>query len=178
MTDHLNPALTETARPYSTGLAGLDSGRIKRCSICDIRFKRTPNAPIPDELCERCHTALQTVRGSDQGDAQPNAPQHSPAHSAAWFLEQGLGHMRDRAATYDKPEGERSMAATVRAFNAITGDGVLDTAERGWMLMVLLKLTRSQQGRVKADNYEDAAAYAGLMGEAAMTERQHQEASA
>lgn len=174
MTHHLTPGLADTAHPFSPGLGDRDGDRIKRCLVCDIQFKRTPNAPIPDTLCECCHYGLNLTASN----APPNAPEPSPAHSAAWFLEQGLGHMQDRAATYDNPEGERSIPAAVAAFKAITGDGVLDTAERGWLLMVLLKLTRAQQGRVKADNYEDAAAYAGLMGEAAMAERQHQEASA
>lgn len=41
--------------------------------------------------------------------------------NAADVLKAALGHMEDRAATYDKPEGERSMPATVAAFNALTG---------------------------------------------------------
>jgi hypothetical protein len=96
-----------------------------------------------------------------------------PQGTAAWFLERGLQHMQDRAATYDKNGvgGERSIGAAVAAFEAITGDGHLNSAERGWLFMVLLKLVRAQQGRVKADNYEDAAAYCGLMGEAALAER-------
>ena len=52
-------------------------------------------------------------------------------------LEKAAQHMRDRAATYDKLEGERSMAQTVAAFNAITGQD-LTTAE-GWEFMDVLK---------------------------------------
>lgn len=77
----------------------------------------------------------------------------------------GIGHMQDRAATYDKPEGERSMVATVAAFNAVTGISL--TEEQGWMFLLLLKAVRSQQGAFKLDSYEDGAAYFGLMGEAA-----------
>lgn len=87
------------------------------------------------------------------------------------ILTQAKQHMADRANTYDKPSGERSMAATVDAFIAVTGDGALDTEERGWLFMCLLKLVRSQQGDYRADNYQDLAAYAGLTGEAAFTER-------
>lgn len=79
--------------------------------------------------------------------------------------------MQDRAATYDKPEGERSMSATVAAFNAVTGDGVMNTEERGWLFMQLLKAVRSQQGEFRADSYEDGASYSGLAGEAAYKER-------
>lgn len=87
--------------------------------------------------------------------------------TAPEILQAGIGHMQDRATTYDKPEGERSMAATVAAFNAVTGDGRMDTEERGWLFQLLLKAVRSQQGAFKLDNYEDGAAYFGLMGEAA-----------
>ena len=81
------------------------------------------------------------------------------------FLNQAQSEMQDRATTYDKPEGERSMAATVEAFNAITGHKV--THEQGWKFMCLLKLVRSEQGEFKADNFVDGAAYFGLAGESA-----------
>jgi hypothetical protein len=77
--------------------------------------------------------------------------------------------MRDRAATYDKPEGERSMGATVDAFLAVTG--VSMTEEQGWLFMALLKAVRSQQGAYRADSYEDGAAYFALAGEAAVRDR-------
>ena len=81
------------------------------------------------------------------------------------FLTKAGDHMQDRASTYDKPQGERSMAATVGAFNAINGTAL--TEEQGWMFMELLKIVRSVQGDYKADNYEDAVAYAALRGECA-----------
>lgn len=90
---------------------------------------------------------------------------------ASKIVEQALKHMQDRANTYDSPEGERSIGATVKAFKAITGDGLMNTEERGWLFMVLLKAVRSQQGDYRADSYEDGAAYFGLMGEAAFKER-------
>lgn len=85
------------------------------------------------------------------------------------FLERAAGHMKDRAATYDKPTGERSMGKTVAAFNAITGHRL--TEEQGWLFMGLLKMVRSQQGAFKADNYEDEAAYTALRGECASVMR-------
>lgn len=94
------------------------------------------------------------------------APAPVTAHS---ILEAAGGHMRDRAATYDKPEGERSMGATVEAFRAITGHKL--TEEQGWLFMQLLKAVRSQQGAYRADSYEDGAAYVSLAGEAAARER-------
>lgn len=79
-------------------------------------------------------------------------------------------HLSNRAVTYDRPSGERSMSATVGAFNAITGADL--TEEQGWLFMVLLKAVRSQQGDYKADNYEDGAAYFALMCETAHSARQ------
>lgn len=87
------------------------------------------------------------------------------------IVQAALQHMEDRAVTYDNQGGERSIGKTVAAFNAVTGDGNMDTEERGWLFMLLLKAVRSQQGSFKLDNYEDLAAYAGLMGEAASVER-------
>lgn len=85
------------------------------------------------------------------------------------FLKKGLGHMEDRAATYDKEGGERSMDKTVAAFNIITGHSL--TEEEGWLMMEILKQVRSMQGNFKADNYEDLAAYAALRGECASRDR-------
>ena len=93
----------------------------------------------------------------------------SDGSTAANILTAALGHMRERAATYDKPEGERSMGATVDAFHAVTG--VSMTEEQGWLFMALLKAVRSQQGAYRADSYEDGAAYFALAGEAAVRDR-------
>lgn len=84
---------------------------------------------------------------------------------ASDILNKALGHLSDRAVTYDKPQGERSMAKTVDAFNTIYDLGM--TEVQGWHFMELLKMVRSSQGAFKADNFEDAAAYAALAGEAA-----------
>ena len=91
--------------------------------------------------------------------------------SAIELLEKAAGHLKNRAETYDKPDGERSIGATVAAFNAVTGDGLMNSEERGLLFMAILKMVRSQQGNYKADNYEDLAAYSALMGEAACEER-------
>lgn len=83
--------------------------------------------------------------------------------NAEEILIKAAGHLADRAKTYDKPEGERSMRKTVDMFNVLTGGEL--TEEEGWMFMVLLKMVRSQQGEHRADNYEDGAAYFALAGE-------------
>lgn len=85
------------------------------------------------------------------------------------ILTAAAGHLKDRAATYDKPKGERSMSATVDAFRAVTG--VTMTVEQGWLFMALLKAVRSQQGAFRRDNYEDGAAYFALAAEVAEIER-------
>ena len=85
------------------------------------------------------------------------------------ILHKAAGHLEDRATTYDKPEGERSMEKAVNAFNTIA-DTTL-TTEQGWLFMAILKAVRSQQGAFKADNYEDGAAYFALAGEQAATDR-------
>ena len=89
--------------------------------------------------------------------------------TAASMLTAALGHMEDRAKTYDAPGGERSMGKTVAAFNVITGHNL--TEEAGWLFMEILKQVRSQQGDYRADNYEDMVAYAALRGECAARER-------
>lgn len=91
--------------------------------------------------------------------------------TAASILRAGLNHMEDRAATYDAEQGERSMGKTVTMFNTLYGFEL--TEEQGWAFMELLKLVRSSQGAYRQDNYEDGAAYMGLMGEAAARERGH-----
>ena len=87
------------------------------------------------------------------------------------FLEAALNHLGDRAATYDNPQGERSMGRTVQAFITITGHEL--TEEQGYLFMVLLKAVRSQQGKYKSDSYEDGAAYFALMGEVSEKERKN-----
>lgn len=92
------------------------------------------------------------------GKTNPTAPE---------LLAKAKKHMDDRAATYDKPEGERSMAATVAAFNAITGRDL--TESEGWLIMQILKDVRDRQrGKPHVDSLEDGIAYAALKAEARM----------
>ena len=73
--------------------------------------------------------------------------------------------MQARAATYDKPDGERSMAATVTAYNAVTGQNI--TEANGWLIMSLLKMVRdNQRTEPHTDSIEDLIAYSALYGEA------------
>ena len=92
-----------------------------------------------------------------------------PNTSAAHILQTAAKHMEDRAATYDQQGGERSIHKTVTMFNILTGAGLTD--EQGWLFMTCLKMVRAQQGRYRADSYEDGAAYFALAGESAAQER-------
>lgn len=85
--------------------------------------------------------------------------------SAPDLLDKAAGHMRERAATYDAPGGERSMAKTVALFN-LHHDTALTEAQ-GWHFMQILKDVRlfSAKG-YHADSAEDKIAYAALMSEA------------
>ena len=89
--------------------------------------------------------------------------------TADQLLNKASTHMQARAATYDKPGGERSMGQTVAAFNAITG-GDLSESE-GWLMLTLLKLVRDRQrDQPHRDSIEDGVAYMALHGEARLGE--------
>jgi len=91
--------------------------------------------------------------------------------SAIEFLERAADLMLERGQEYDSPEGERSMAATVAAFNVLTGN-ILSEHE-GWLFMLLLKLARqAQTPHWHQDSSEDAIAYAALMAEAWQNEEE------
>lgn len=72
----------------------------------------------------------------------------------------------ERGVQRDKPNGERSMLATVNAFNAVYGTALTET--QGWHFMELLKMVRSAQGIYVPDDYEDKTAYAALAAESAV----------
>jgi len=65
-------------------------------------------------------------------------------------------------------KGERSMAKTVDAFNALFGHQLTET--QGWQFMELLKIARSAGGNYRRDDFLDGAAYAALAGESAAKE--------
>lgn len=83
------------------------------------------------------------------------------------FLKAAIDVQAERGKQYDKPSGERSMAATVSAFNCITGS-MLEESD-GWMFLGLLKLVRQSQNPEKYhhDSALDFVAYASLYAEAA-----------
>ena len=88
--------------------------------------------------------------------------------NANQYLEQARKDMEQRAALRDSPQGERSMAAAVEAFNALSGHKL--TEAEGWRFMGLLKTARAMQGDYHEDDYTDKVAYAALEAEAAYRE--------
>lgn len=95
----------------------------------------------------------------------------SVKQTAPDLLSKAAKIMSDRATTYDKPEGERSMGATVAAFNIIARRDL--TESEGWLLMQILKDVRDRQ-RVQphVDSLEDCVAYSALKAEARLAEKQ------
>jgi hypothetical protein len=94
----------------------------------------------------------------------------APPPDAPTLLDAAAGHMRDRAATYDQPTGERSMGRAVQALNAILGRQALTESE-GWLLLQVLKDVRDRQRATPhLDSLEDAIAYAALKAEARLAE--------
>lgn len=102
-------------------------------------------------------------------ERKPLAASEASPH-APTLLDAAAGHMRDRAATYDQPTGERSMGRAVQALNAILGRQALTESE-GWLLLQVLKDVRDRQRTVPhRDSLEDAIAYAALKAEARLAE--------
>lgn len=97
-------------------------------------------------------------------------------HTATDILNAAAQHMANRANTYDSPEGERSMGATVAAFNIITGrkeDRALSESE-GWLFMQTLKDVRERtRENPHQDSLEDSVSYASLKAEARLKERKN-----
>lgn len=87
------------------------------------------------------------------------------------LLNAAAHHMAERAATYDQPQGERSMGKIVAMFNTMTGHNLSEV--EGWHFMVILKLVRFHQNPSKPhrDSLEDAIAYNALAAEAALGEK-------
>lgn len=110
--------------------------------------------------CVSCLMNACTIRSY----AHAPVPVSQPA-SAADTLRRAAQLIEDRAALRDRPSGEKSMLATVAAFNLIYGTEL--TEVQGWHFMELLKMVRSAYGVYVADDYDDKVAYAALAAEAA-----------
>lgn len=85
------------------------------------------------------------------------------SRKAPEIISAALAHIAERAVLRDTPTGERSMARTVAAFNALTGRNL--TESEGWLFMIALKLARATAGGFNPDDYEDLCGYVGLLAE-------------
>jgi hypothetical protein len=145
----------------------------KREKVIEIEFSNSSHGMIPPHFkrIDELHKELAISDVCQQISAKPLEDRivATGAVTADEILQRGADHIRDRAATRDKPGGERTMSQVVKAFNAIFGTKL--TEEQGWQFMVLLKIVRGANGKVSLDDYEDEAAYAALAAEAAMKER-------
>jgi hypothetical protein len=85
--------------------------------------------------------------------------------TASQLLNKANTLMEQRGQQYDANQGERSMLATVTAFNAITRRDL--TEAEGFLLLAVLKMVRdNQRKQPHQDSVEDLVAYASLYGEA------------
>jgi len=115
-------------------------------------------------ICSTCGVEHDTLTQTMEC-FQSHEPAKVPEPKAAELLGRAAAHMHDRSATYDDPEGERSMGKIVTAFNAITGRDL--TESEGWMFMQQVKLVRLfTRSEYHADSAEDNIAYAALLAEA------------
>lgn len=80
-------------------------------------------------------------------------------------LEHAAAQIRERAASRDTPNGERSMARAVNAFNELLGGDRRLTEAEGWLFMCCLKMARGTAGKANPDDAVDLAGYAALWGE-------------
>jgi len=84
--------------------------------------------------------------------------------TAPQLLNKASTLLEQRGKQYDQPQGERSMARAVAAFNAVTGQQM--TESHGWLLLALLKMVRdNQRAEPHLDSIEDGCAYMALYGE-------------
>ena len=101
--------------------------------------------------------------------------QRPTQRTAVDFLDRAAEEMADRAASRDRPGGERSMARAIEAWWLIYGEAILErgqpTETEGWEFMSLLKKVRGAQGEFREDDYTDDVAYAALAAESAVRDR-------
>lgn len=136
-------------------------------AIAHLLNGRHGEAILREALSFGSNIETVTLRWLRENDGTPNdIADNQPAPvTAPQILTAGAEHIAARAVQRDCLNGERSMARTVKAFNAMFGTHL--TEVQGWQFMVILKMARASAGGHNADDYEDGAAYFALAGEAA-----------
>jgi len=79
------------------------------------------------------------------------------------ILRQAADVIEERGKLRDKPDGERSMARAVDAFNSLMGTDLSEGD--GWLFMCCLKMSRGTAGTPHMDDATDLVGYSGLWGE-------------
>ena len=81
------------------------------------------------------------------------------------YLDHAARDIKDRAASRNQADGERSMTKAVAASNALYGRGLNEL--EGWQVMSFLKKARGAGGAYREDDHVDDVAYCALAAEAA-----------
>lgn len=140
---------------------------------------RLPESPSPLYKGSHVHQPSQEEQAAfDEELARNKAmkPDSAPlalTPTSRDILSKARDIQEQRARDYDQPGGERSMAATVQAFNVITrreSEHALTESE-GWLLMQTLKDVRDRSTAAPHfDSLLDGVSYSALKAEARMRE--------
>lgn len=129
-------------------------------TVIEHRPTRVNNIPEGDIIT----TVYKPMSPVDLHRSHLFTPVEQPS-TAPELLNQAAQLLAERGKQYDKSGEERSAAAIVNAFNAITKRDL--TPGEGWLFMVLLKAVRfySNTETPHRDSLEDMIAYAALHAE-------------
>lgn len=129
--------------------------------------QRKRATPLTASRAKPTATALAPIEHITAAPVHPTLSADDILSAAARTIA-ARGVKRDSSVGAGQPQ-ERSMAATVAAFNAIEGTAL--TERQGWAFMQILKMVRgattARNGLYNDDDAVDGAAYAALGGEAA-----------
>jgi hypothetical protein len=122
-------------------------------------------SPEEDEAWADAERRMDTIgQNGNTAEHYDEPPAIEYTRTAEQFLSQAADLLIERGKQYDKPDGERSMGSTVKAFNAITNKALSES--EGWLFMSILKRVRQFQGPYHKDSAEDAVSYSALEAEA------------
>ena len=129
--------------------------------------QRKRATPLTASRAKPTATALAPIEHITAAPVHPTLSADDILSAAARTIA-ARGVQRDSRTGAGQPQ-ERSMAATVAAFNAIEGTQLSE--RQGWAFMQVLKMVRgattARNGLYNEDDALDGAAYAALGGEAA-----------
>lgn len=121
-------------------------------------YRNTMGMPLPEETPAEVGTKVHEIiekHGLQKLDVVSALKEKAP-----YLLKAAADTILERGAQRDLPEGERSMARAVQAFNALTGQKLSETD--GWLFMTILKISRHQGGSFHRDDLQDGIAYLAL----------------